>query len=427
MKEDTKAKKPQKDTGKRLKIGSLLIFLFLLLYIPSLLNWLNGSNVTSDILRVGTIEESVNADCVVVRDEVLLEAPAYEGKYIPEISEGEKVPAFYRVATVLNKTSDGLLKELDEVNLKIVEARKNSEEKVDFFSEDTAKLDAQIDQKVQDIIAVTNSSSLADISRIRGEIDKLMAKKSEITGGNSNNKLIKPLLQQKEEIQGRINSNTKQIISAFSGIISYVIDGYEQILTPKAVKGLTPKQVESVRIDKDGSPDENQAHANKPFVKVIKGSEIYIASVLEQAAAEKYKPGEEIGVRINDTGLETKATVVGISEIVDGKCVMTVRTNRGVDELSSMRRINADFISNSDEGLKVPLKCLRKMNQDGSSAEIMLIKANVAAARRVVIECRDEEYAIIKTPAQEVKKTVSLYDTYILNPDNVKEGDIIDK
>lgn len=422
-KENTKEKKPKKNMKKRLRIGGLLIFLFFLLYIPSLLNWLNGTNVTSDIIRVGTIEESVNSDCIVLRDEVLLEAPAFEGKYIPEAAEGEKVPAFYRVATVLNRTSDSLIKELDQVNLKIVEARKDSKEKVDFFSEDTAKLDAQIGQKVQDIIAVTNSSSLVDIGRIRGEIDKLMEKKSEITGGNGDDAVIKPLLLQKEEIQSRINSNTKQIISEFSGIISYVIDGYEQVLTPKAIKDLTPKQIEGIRLDKAENTDDNQTHANKPFVKVIKGSEIYMAAVLEQSSADKYKSGDEISVRINDTGMETKAAVVGISKVVDGKCVMTVKTNRGVDELSSMRRVNADFIRKYDEGLKVPLKCLRKISQDGSSAEIMLIKANVADARKVAIECRDGEYAIIRTP----DKTVNLYDTYILNPDNVKEGDIIDK
>lgn len=424
--EDTKVKKPQMATGKRLKIGSLLVFLFLLLYIPSLLNWLNGDNVMSDILRIGTIEKSVNADSVVIRDEVLLEASAFEGKYIPEVSEGEKVPVSYRVATVLNKASDGMLKELDEVNLKIVEARQSSEKKADYFSGDTAKLDDQIGQKVQEMIAVSNSSSLTDVSRIRGEIDKLIAKKSEITGGDDNDKLIKPLLQQKEEIQKRINSNTKQIISAFSGIISYVIDGYEQVLTPKTIKELTPEVIEGIKINTDGSQDENLAYTNKPFAKVIRGNEIYISAVFEQAAAE-YKTGDEISVRINDTGLEMKATVVGISTAVGGKYVMTVKTNRGVDELSSMRRVNADFISSSDEGLKVPLKCLRKISQDGSSAEIMLIKANVAAIRKVVIESRDEEYAIIRTPDQEIKKTVNLYDTYILNPDNVKEGDIIDK
>jgi putative membrane fusion protein len=433
MKKDTEAKKPEKleksgkDIGKRLKIGSLLVFLFFLLYIPSLLNWLNGNNVVSDILRIGTIEDSINADSVVIRDEVLLEASAFEGEYIPEALEGEKVPASHRVATVLNKASNSLLKELDEVNLKIVEARENSEKKADFFSEDTAKLDVQISQKVQDMIAVTNSSSLADIARIRGEIDKLIAKKSEITGGDGNDKIIKPLLQQKTEIQNRINSNTKQIISVFSGIISYAIDGYEQILTPKAIKGLTPELLEGIKINAGASPDENLAHANKPFVKVIRGSEIYIATVLDQSEAGKYKEGDEIGIRINDTGMETKATVAGISKPAGGKCVMTVRTNRGVDELSSMRRINVDFIRNSDEGLKVPVKCLRKISPDWSSAEMMLIKANVAVARRVDIVCRDEEYAIIKTPQQEVKKTVSLYDTYILNPENVKEGDIIGK
>lgn len=427
IKEEAREKKPGKGVGKRLRIGSLLLLLFLLLYIPSLMNWLKGDNVISDIMRIGTIEESINAEGVVVRDELLLDAPAFEGKYIPEVSEGERVPAHYRIATILNKGSDSLLKELDEVNLKIAEARRNNQKKADFFSEDTIKLDVQIGQKVRDIITVTNGSSLADVGRIREEIDRLMEKKSEITGADDNDKVIKPLLQERAKVQGRINTNTKQITSAYSGTISFAIDGYEKVLTPKALKSLTPEFLEGIKPGAEGSPDKNTAYANKPFAKVIRGSDIYIAAVLEQDGAGNYKTGDRISVRINDTGVETEAEITGISEPAGGKCVMTVRINRGADELSSVRHVNTDFIKNSHEGLKVPVKCLRKVDQYWTGGEIMLIKANVATARRVDIVCRDEEYAIIKTPDQEIKKTVSLYDTYILNPDNVKEGDIVGK
>lgn len=436
MEKDTKEKmaekpgpeKPEKNIGRRLKIGSLLVFLFFLLYIPSLLNWLKGDTIKTDILRIGTIEESVNADGVLVRDEILLEPSAFEGRYIPEVAEGERVPAVSRVATIVNRTSDSLLKELDEVNLKITEARKNSADKSSFFSEDMARLDVQIGQKVRDVIALSNSGSMAELGGIRAELDKLIGKKAEIAGSVGNDSVIKPLLQQKTDIQSRINSNTAQIKSDYSGVISYAIDGYEQLLTPKTLKSLTPGQLEEIRSDAAAASDgENVAHANKPLAKVIKGSEMYIAAVMDPGEAKEYKPEGQISVRINDTGTVVKATVFSVSKAAGGKCVMIVRVNRELGELSAVRRVNVDFISNSDEGLKVPLKALRNVSQDGTGAKIMLIKANVAVWREVVIKSSDKEYAIIRSPDGEIKFTVDLYDTYIINPDNVKEGNIIEK
>lgn len=422
--------------GRRLRIGSLLAFLFLLLYIPSLLNWLKGDNIRKDILRIGTIEESVNADGVLVRDEILLEAAAFEGRYIPEVSEGERIAVASKVATILNKTSDSLLKELDEVNLKIMEARKNSAGKSDFFSEDMARLDTQIGQKVKDVIALSNNSSIAELGGIRAELDKLIEKKAEIAGSIGNDSVITPLLQQKADIQKRINSNTEQIKSDYSGIISYTIDGYEQLLSPKSLTKITPKQLEDIKPAAGPVPNgENTAHANKPLAKVIRGSDMYIAAVIDPSEAEEFKPDGQVSVRINDTGTVIKGVVSNISGAVDGKCVMIVRVNRELDVMSSARRINVDFISNSDEGLKVPLKVLRNISQDGS-ARIMLVKANVAAWAKVIVESSDKEYAIIRTPSKEdaivktpdedVKVTVNLYDTYVINPDNIKEGDIID-
>ena len=57
----------------------------------------------------------------------------------------------------------------------------------------------------------------------------------------------------------------------------------------------------------------------------------------------------------------------------------------------------------------------------------MLVKSNVAVNRLVDIVCSDDEYAIIRTPENEYEKTVNLYDIYLINPDNIEEGDIISK
>ena len=417
---------PEKNKGKRLKIGGILLILFSLLYIPSLFHWLSNDNVGSGILRIGVIEDSVNVEGLLVRDEVLLDPSATDGRFIPEVSEGERIAAYRRVATISDKASLSLLKELEDINAQIIQAQTERAKKTDFFSEDMAKIDKSIGQKVQGIIDQCNINSMADIGQLTLEVDKLIEKKAAIAGEDDGDTHIKSLKQERINIQQRINSNTSQVISQYSGIVSYVIDGYEQTLTPKYLKELTPEIIKNINEKKlHYISGYEEVNAGKPFMKVIKGNYTYIAAVLEPDKAEIFKSGESIKVRLNGIGAVVQGSVTGISEKNGGKYLITVRIDRFSEELSSMRKINVDIIKNSYEGLKLPLKSLYSPDAGWKKARVMLIKANCAAEREVDVLCKDGEYAIIRTPENEVKKTVGLYDTYVLNPENIKEGQII--
>lgn len=417
-----------KSTIKRLTLGSLMLFLFMLLYIPSLLNWLTGSGITRDIIRNGVIEEFINVNGILARDEELLKAPAFGGRYVAEIGEGERTPAYSCIATVLNDTSDALLQELEQINARIAKARMEKAEKTVFFSEDLEKLDDEIGLQVQNVITACNARSFDDIGRYRSEIAKIVEKKAEIVGESSTDSYISSLKQQKESVQKELNKNTVQVVSNISGVVSYAIDGYETVLTPKSLSELTPEQLDHIREEySQQQKNDGRVIAGLPLAKIIKGTDIYITAAINTLSASSFKVGDKIKLRINDIGLETSGFIENINKPDSGRTVVVVRTSRGADILSAAREVNVDFISKNEEGLKVPLSCLRDISADSTKAGIMLIKYNVAAYRIVDIICRDEEYAIIRTPEDEQKKTVNLYDTYIINPDNIKEGDIIEK
>lgn len=416
-----------KSTIRRITLGSLMLLFFMMLYIPSLLNWLSGNNITSDVIRIGTIEESVHSNGIIVRDEELLKEPGFEGRYEAVIGEGERTPANSCIATVFNEASDTLLQKLEEIDVKIVKAHMEKAEKTAFFSEDLAKLDDEIGMQVQNVILACNARSFANLRQFRNEIDKIVGKKAEIVGESSTNSYIDSLKQEKINVQNQLNSNTFKVMSNLSGVVSYAIDGYESILTPQNLSELTPEMLDGITRKYSPKENDSKAYLGKPLVKIIKGTDIYIASTMDEADANRFKANDKIRLRINDIGMETSGYIVNINEPKNGKAVITVRTSRGADALSSVRRVNVDFISKIKEGFKVPLRCLRDISADGTKARIMIIRYKVATIRTVQIVCRDEEYAIIETPEGELENTVNLYDTYIINPDNIKEGDIIEK
>jgi len=79
-----------KSKRKISRLGGIFILIFLFLYVPSLLHWLFGRDITTDILRIGIVEDSINIDAYIIRDEVVFKAP-FDGRYVPNAMEGEKV------------------------------------------------------------------------------------------------------------------------------------------------------------------------------------------------------------------------------------------------------------------------------------------------------------------------------------------------
>mgnify|MGYP000844851324 CR=1 FL=1 len=427
-----------KKTMRRATLSGFLSLVFITLYIPSLVNWLSGRQIARDVLRNGIIEKYIRCDAVIVRDEVLLEPSPIDGRCIAEIGEGEKTAAFSSVAMITNDESEEIFQQIENINKKIIKAQMGMVEQSEFFSEDLAKLDEEISFKIQNLIIACNSRNFEDIGKYRNEIGKIVENKAEIIGENSTESYISNLQRQKEALQAQLNKNTFEIKSNISGIVSYAIDGLEAVLNIKNVEELSSDQLDEIiknNLQNESAESSGKVKAGLPVAKIIRGTDILLAAVMTKKDADVFKEGDRIKVRINGINLETTGTVVKknvddngiIPDDGAGKCVVVVRISRGTDVLSAVRVVNADFVLKTEEGLKIPVKSIMDISADGSRGKIMLVKYNVATSRIVEIVCRDEEYAIIKTPENETKNTVSLYDMYIINPENIEEGEIIEK
>lgn len=422
---DDKVKNKDRFTG-RLKLGSFLILLFLLLYIPSLIFWVYGKNISTDIIRIGELEDSLNVDAYIVRDERAINSPL-DGISIRVINEGEKIKAGDTIATVLNKSSEKLLDDLKTLDLRIIKAQKEKSENDDFFSEDVRKLDKEIEEKLMLVIAQGNSNSLSKAKVIKSEIDGLIQKKASITGSlSSSDAYIKSLKKEKSMLQGRVNENTKNIDSNSPGIISYIVDGYEELLNPEKIFDLTPKDLEGIKIRENNKDmDDLSVEYNKPFVKVIKGIDYYTVFVMDKKRAGDFKVDDSLGIRINDIDKVVPGIVSYKSNEIEGKYVIAVKSDRALSETAALRKINIDLIKKYYDGLRVPVKSLINIDLESKKAQIALVRANRAKFVPVRIIGRNNEFAIIDNIDEYAESGISLYSSYIINPKNIEEGQII--
>lgn len=423
----------KRDKGTRsMRIGTQILVVFLVLYIPSLINWMYGSNAIIDILRMGTLEDSVNTEGYFIRDEVLLDSP-FTGNCIVEVGEGDKVPRGFKVATVLNPNYVDLIERLNEVELEILAMQKEIAEKEEFFSEDILKIDKNIEEKIRLVAYESSNNSFLDIKSIKDSINELMLKKAEIMGNvGTPGELLAAKKQEKQNLLNNINANKKEVISAEAGLISFSIDGYESILRPENIESLTPQMLEEIKIKQRGKIVNNlSVHAGKPFAKVIRGLDCQIAVVLDEGKLSDVKKGDRVIVRVNELGRNVKGRVSYRSQSFDDKYILAININEAINETTHIRRANVDIIrcTNDEEGiyrgLKVPMSSLIDVDIKEGAARIVLVKANRASIRDVEIIMHDAEYAIIKSPDKTQSGTVNLYDSYVVNPENIQEGQVI--
>jgi putative membrane fusion protein len=413
-----------------LKIGSILIIIFILIYVPSLYHWIYGINIDTDIIRNGTIEDSINTNAYLVRNEEIIISP-FSGTYIPEVEEGDKIPVNFNIATVLKSSSEELLKQLKNIDLNIIKAQKSKNENVNIFTDDLVKIDSAINDKLKLVIEAGNSNTIDNGRSLHEGIDSLIQKKASIIGNTGTaDVFINSLKKQKDELQKKIEMNTSEISSKASGIVSFSIDGYENQLTPAAIKDVTPQFLDSLKVGNSiYSYDEKFVDAQKPCAKIIKDFEYDILVTLDKKSIKDFEEGLEVNIRINDISKTLNGKVNFISKSYAGKYIVSINLDQYISEIAGLRRINVDLIIRKKpyEGFKIPLSCLKDINLKESKAKIIIVDANYAKIKDVKIIGTDSEFAIIDNPKSDDKRGINLYDIYVIRPGNIKEGQIINQ
>ncbi len=407
------------------KIGTLLLAVFLLLYLPSLLYIIYGNGIETDILKLGKIEEIQNIDGVFVRNEELIISPE-TGSCVMDAMDGEKVPANYRIATVVKNVPVSVYEELKKKEMEIARAQNAQKENIIVFSSDIKKLDSEIIEEVKNLAQLSSRGSLVESYNSISKVDKAVYRKSDIFGDSSKSaEYINKLKSEKASIQNKLNNNIKEIHTDASGLISYAIDGYENLLTPDFIRKATPKELEKITT-KQTNRDFNiiDAKKDKPIAKLVKDLENYLVTAVDEEYTKPLMLDRKVTLRINDTGINIDAEIIYSSDVIDGKRIIAFKFDTGLNETVGLRRINADIILSSSTGLKVPYSSLRDIDLKNKTATLTLVKGHTATLKKVKIVGMNDHAVIIDSP--EGENNIALYNTYILNPKNIQEGQTID-
>ena len=364
------------------------------------------------IVDRGSLAYEENFTGYIVRDETVVKGKKYKNGIYQMVFEGEKAAKNQAIFRYYGENEKKIEEEIEKINTKI---QKAMEKQTNFFSSDIKNIEEQIEQKTKEINQINDVQKIAEIKK---EINDLLTKKAIIAGELSpKGSYIKKLVAKKEKYEKKITNNSEVVKAPRSGVVSYRVDGIEDVLTPKNFESITNKQLEELDL-KTGKI----VSTNNECAKIIDNFGCYIVSTLNSSAAKNAQEGENVKITLA-SGKEIDAKVYYKKEEND-KILVVFRINTLTEELISYRKISCNITWWSYSGLKVPndaiiedndgLKYVEKKTPNGTSK--ILIKVLKTNNKYSIISKYSKEDLEILGKDIKQYEDINMYDTIMLYP-----------
>lgn len=150
-----------------------------------------------------------------------------------------------------------------------------------------------------------------------------------------------------EQTQPALN---EALLAPQAGYFSSHVDGYESLLTPERLDGLTAGELERLSaLSVGGLPEQ--------YGKLCLGQTWYFVAALPAERAAQCAEGDRLTVRLSGVReLRMQVRRVGAEE--NGMRVLVLSSSQYLQEVTALRKQHAELIFQTYEGLRVPKKAL---------------------------------------------------------------------
>lgn len=405
-------RKEKKKVNKVKGIIALFIIVGIIVYFLYNLYFLVKQPTDSFVIEKGKIYSEEEVEGYIIRNEQVISGENYKNGIVQIKTEGQRVAKGDSVFRYYSKNESDLTKKIEDLDIKIQQAM---DEQTDIYSSDIRLLEKQID----DLLAkISKTNNMEIITECRKQISDIITKKARMAGDLSPaGSYIKKLIEERSSYETQLNSGAEYIKAPISGIVSYKVDGLEEVLTTQDFSKITQETLKSVNIKTGQIIASNNENG-----KVIENFDCYIAVVMDSQRAKEAKLNERVTLRLSNEK-EVNATIVNIQNDQDSVILVFKLTN-SVEELIHYRKIAVDVIWWSYSGLKVPNNAIVK---EEDKTYIIRNRAGYTDKILVKILKQNENYTIIDnyktSELQELgyslseiqdMKTINVYDEILL-------------
>ena len=369
-----------------------------------------GDPLTTTMAYQYEVELSTAMSGYVVRDELVLPDDT-NGLLQQQRSEGERVSDGGTVALVYaDQASLDLQQQIQALQTQIEQLQ--YAEEAALGAEVTLRLDTQILQSIQDYRKALAADRLDTAEDVGAELRSLVMKRDYTYADTAD------LSAQMEELQSQLNSlraqagsSVRRITAPQAGLYSAVVDGYEAVLTPESLEGLTPSRMAALQPDGSGLPN----HVGK----LVLGDTWYYAAAVTESEAQTLAESGNLKLRFaKGVSRDLDVELMYISEAENGRVAVIFQGDTYLSDLTLLRQQSAEVIRQTITGIRVPIEAVRVRERtvtDEDGAESVVSETGVycvvgmeARFKPVDVLYSGDDFALVRSTldaAEEVTET----------------------
>ncbi len=380
-----------------------------------------------------TQDVGMEARGILVREETIL--PDAGGSYVDQIlAEGEKAAAGQAAALLYTDPAAlttrqairTLSAEIEQLQYALSSGTQTT---------DASRLDGQVLSSITALRSLTAKGDLTALEDYALSLRTMVFKRDYAYGDTNAAGQLGQLIQSKQAELAQLNASLNQVARVVytpaAGVFSGTVDGWEGLLTPDKLEGLTAAGLEALLA-------QSPAPAAGPVGKLITDSTWYFAALLE-GTDTGLKSGRtytltfsgdyygQIPMELDRVSLEGEQTLA----------IFSCRSH--LADTTLLRAQTVDVVIHHLEGIRVPRKALRvetvdepleSGNPDGPTRQVnrykvYIVERSQAWGREVEILYTDENFYLVRPVDPAAAKRLRAGDEIILNSSGIYDGKVV--
>lgn len=359
-----------------------------------------------------TAEDSIPMTGWIVRDEETFHSDAATVTHA--LGEGQKVGYHQTIAMAYDNPQ--ALDTVTEIQTLELQLQQLEFALTSYLDADAAlKLDSSITGSIltlrQNLSGGDYSSAADDISALKAAVLKSSHSYESAEDVQAN---IRQVKQQISDLRASL-TGAQAIVAQRPGTYSAVCDGYESVLTPAFLDGVTPSALRGV------SAGENSGNVGK----LIYGDRWYYTAVIDADRAASLTVGQAATLRLaKGMTQDAPVRVESISREEDGQVAVVLSCDEYMAQITLLRHQAAELILRSYTGLRIPTTALR-LDEDGSTGVYCVVGVS-ARFKPVTVVYQGDGYTLVR-PARDAEGSAILRsgDEIIVTANRLENGVVV--
>ena len=409
-----------------MSIGVLFIMLITAVMIIAVMNQ-TKPRPRFMFIQEGTVEHKVSSTGLIIRDESVFTAAA-GGVLKPLATEGSRVARGQKVALIIPADQQEKIRELAKLEQDIVDLQielMNSGKGAGaraIYDETNAALSSVVNLIRSDLVRSDVSSIGGYSTSLEVLIDQRSTKLLPIDFRDSR---IDQLKNTRSQLELSLGLDSGTIICQQPGILSFELDGLEEKIGIDSALTITPDDLkEYINHSTSSEESDNIVEQDDPVLRITGSINQVLVFWLEDADAANFEIDTYQNLSIPKDGILIPDCRIIRSQSYENGVLAAFETSRRIEWFSDRRTVDAEIITASTTGMRVPMVSLLNYNSNSGDAGIMVVNGGLTQLVKVKVIDHDNEYAIID-PVESENYKPEISTILVVNPSSVEEGQII--